>query len=76
MKYHEFTIYSCGHGVAMFESRFKNKGLVNSWFISIKMCTQPNEFKLFCSVETQYRVPYISQTGIHWSGTKKCVLTY
>ena len=35
MTYYEFAISSCGHGVEMFESAYKNMGLVNSWFVRV-----------------------------------------
>ena len=34
MKYQEFAISSCGHGVAMLESPYRNNGSVNSIFFS------------------------------------------
>ena len=37
MKYSEFAIPSCGHGVAMLESPYKNNDFVNSIFFLIQI---------------------------------------
>ena len=76
LKYSEFTISSCEHGVAMFESRYKNKGSVNSWFIRyFKMSIKPQEFQSFWSVGsrslTLSRNLILSQIGIRCFRAKK-----
>ena len=45
MKYSEFVISYCEHGVAMFESPHKSKGFVNPWFIRyFEMSIKRKEF--------------------------------